>query len=319
MKKILNKIKELTNKVINYYKYIPNLIRHLIILSIAILSIFYPIILLVVAILLIFVFLFIYFKNKQFLRYAIGNGIIYGGRGKGKGLMLNYRIRKDTSKPFCNVPYANAELLDKPAEYLNSIAPLTVEDFIHGDIDFIPKLEKFEKRNIFIDDINTIAPNWADNVLKKKYPSLGPLLAINRHLYDAYMIVTTQDRERPYKLLRELQSDFSMKAVQTYGKDKGRDKSHLWNCIPILNHFIAVKYIYHEIPKSQDMLPFNAKGVINETLKHGYLSSGQATKEVYEATYGKIFYGYVIQLKKYISYDTRYFHKVVYGREAPTD
>src|SRR5690554_6129921 len=119
MKKILNKIKELTKKVIDYYKYLPNVIRHLIILSIAILSIFYPIILPVIAIILILVFLFIYFKNKQFVSYATGNGIIYGGRGKGKGLMLNYRIRKDKTKPFCNVPYANSELLDKPAEYLN--------------------------------------------------------------------------------------------------------------------------------------------------------------------------------------------------------
>lgn len=319
MKKMLNKIKELTKKVINYYKYIPNLIRHLIILTIAILSVFYPIILLVVAIILIFAFLFIYFKNKQFLRYAVGNGIIYGGRGKGKGLMLNYRIRKDNTKPYCNVPYANSELLEEPIEYLNSIQPLTIESFITGDIEPIKKLEKFEKRNIYLDDVNIYLPNWADSMLKKTYQSMPPMIAINRHLYDAFMIITTQDRERPYKLLKELQSDFSMRAVRVYGKDKGADKSHLWQCIPILNHFIAVKYIYHEVPKSQDMLPFEAKGVVNETLKHGYLSSGQATKEVYEATHGKIFAGYVIQLKKHISYDTRYFHSVVYGTKAPAD
>ncbi|MEM0173690.1 MAG: hypothetical protein QXI16_04195 [Sulfolobaceae archaeon] len=319
MKYILNKIKILGKKVIDYYKYIPNIIRHLIILFIVVFSILYPITLVFVGLVLLLVFLFIYFKNKQFLSYANGNGIIYGGRGKGKGLMLNYRIRKDKTFPFCNVPYDNSELLTEPIEYLNSIKPLTIDSFISGDIKHIPKLEKFEKRNIYLDDVNIYLPNWADSQLKKTYQSMPPMIAINRHLYDAFMIITTQDRERPYKLLKELQSDFSMKAIKTYGKDKGSDRSHFWQCIPILNHFIAVKYIYHEIPKSQDMLPFEAKGIVNETLKHGYLSSGQATKEVYEATNGKIFYGYVIQLKKHVSYDTRYFHKVVYGKEAPKD
>ena len=58
---------------------------------------------------------------------------------KGKGLLLNYRIYKDKTKPFCNVQYGNSELLTEPAEYLNSIDPLKVEDFINGTIKHIPK------------------------------------------------------------------------------------------------------------------------------------------------------------------------------------
>lgn len=314
-----NKIKNLFVKIKKYYSFWPNIVRHLLIVGLAVLAVFFPFTLLIWLFVLLLFALFVYFKNKQFLSYCQGNGIIYGGRGKGKGLMLNYRIRKDKTKPYCNVPYANSELLDKPIEYLNSIEPLTIEDFIAGDIKAIPKIEKFEKRNVYLDDVNIYLPNWADSMLKKTYQSMPPMIAINRHLYDAYMIITTQDRERPYKLLKELQSDFSMRAVKTYGRDKGSNKSYLWHCVPVLNYFIAVKYIYHEVPKSADMLPFEAKGVINETLKHGYLSSGQATKEVYEATHGKIFSGYVFQLRKHINYDTRYFHRIVYGVKAPTD
>ena len=51
-------------------------------------------------------------------------------------------------------------------------------------------------------------------------------------------------------------------------------------CIPV--NILYTKYIYHELPKAVDMLPFKAMGVTNE-LKTGYLTSGQAQKEVYEA------------------------------------
>lgn len=89
-----------------------------------------------------------------------------------------------------------------------------------------------------------------------------------------------------------------------------------WNCLPILNAFVYTKYIYHELAKSSDKLPFKAIGAINEGVKHGYLTSGQATKEVYEAENGVIRYGFTLQKKNKISYDTRYFHRVVYGKPA---
>ncbi|MEM0173880.1 MAG: hypothetical protein QXI16_05175 [Sulfolobaceae archaeon] len=304
-------MKKKLRKVLNYYRYIPNLIRHLIILIFAVLCVMFPLLIPILFLGVLLLVLYAYMKNKQFINQASGNGIIYGGRGKGKGLLLNYRIYKDKTKPFCNVQYGNSELLTEPAEYLNSIEPLKVDDFINGTIKHIPKIEKYEKRNIYLDDVNVYMPNWVDAMLKKKYDSMPPMLAINRHLYDAFMIITTQDRERPYKLLKELQSDFSIKAIKTYGW------GHLWNCLPVLNYFVYTKYIYHELPKAVDMLPFQAMGVTNELMKTGYLTSGQATKEVYEATNGVIKYGFVLQRKKIINYDTRYFHQVVYGRKAP--
>ena len=297
-------------------KYIYNLkiydyIRFFLIFVMIILGIIWPFLLLIYCIIIIGFVLFALISNMKLLNRARGNGIIYGGRGKGKGLLLNYIIRKDKTKPFCNVPYGGADLLPDISDYLNSISPLTIDNFINNDIEQITKNEKYEGRNVFIDDINVYLPNWSDSILKKRYPSLPSMLAINRHLYNAYCVITTQDRERPYKILKELQSDFSIKAIKTHGW------SFIWNCIPILHFFAYTKYIYHELPKSADLLPFSAKGLINETLKHGYLTSGQATKEVYDATNGIIRYGRVFQLKRNINYDTRYFHSIVFGNLAP--
>ncbi len=310
MKKLFDKIK---NKIVSRYKKKYNIVHDILVLGIGVLTVFFPWLLIIYIIGILIALVVAYFANSRFTKQATGNGIIYGGRGKGKGLLLNYRIRKDKSNPFCNVRYGNAELLDNPAEYLNSISPNDTNTFINGQVKIIEKNNKFEKRNVYIDDVNLIMPNWSDSELKKKYTSMPPLLAINRHLYDNFMIITTQDIERPWKILRELQGDFSIKAIKSFGF------GFLWNCIPILRYFAYTKYIYHELPKSSGMLPFKAVGAVNEVAKHGYLTSGQATKEVYEASNGVIKYGFVLQLKKYIDYDTRWFHEVVFGTKAPTD
>lgn len=303
MKKIFNNIKKRYNDK-------TNIIHDLLVIIMLVLSFIFPWLLIVLVIVMFVVLIMFLIFNNRFIKEAQGNGVIYGGRGKGKGLLLNFLIRKDRTKPFCNVEYKGAELLDDPSEYLESITPNTIENFINNEVVNVNKIEKFEGRNVYLDDVNVYMPNWADNLLKKHYESMPPMLAINRHLYNAHMVITTQDRERPYKILKELQTDFNIKAVKTRGF------GFIWQCIPFLRYFVYTKYIYHENAKAVDMLPFNSKAMINETIKHGYLTSGQATKETYEATNGIIRYGRVLQLKKHLGYDTRFFHQVVYGYKA---
>jgi len=277
-------------------------------------SLLYPIILVILGIGLLLFGIYAFIKNKKFESQAVGNGIIFGGRGKGKGLLLNKRINTDRNKKhFCNIPYNKKTELIDIKEYIDSIIPNTTENFINNNIQIVKKVEKFEKVNVYWDDVGVYAPNFMDNQLKKFYPSLSALLPINRHLYDAHMIITTQDINRPYKLLRELQADFAIKAINSYGF------GWLWNAIPLIRFFSTTKYIYYENNKSavNGLLPFQAKGVVNETLKHGLLTAGQATKEVYEAQHGNIRYGRIFQLKKNINYDTRYFHQVVFNEKAP--
>lgn len=356
MKKIFDFFK--TRKMYHYIRYI---LGSLFMIPLYWLNFWY--ILGILGVMLIFI-LINFISGLKLKKRANGNGMISGGRGSGKGQLLNKIILKDKTKPFVNIPYFttlcsydyvarhfieqisvlngfdkkdkfivdmsingpygigkiyvyeenmyyHCEMLESLAEYFNSIAPLTITNFIIGNFPAIKKLEKFEGRNVYVDDINTYMPNWADVLLKRHYESLPPFLAINRHAYNAYCMFTTQDHERPYKIIKELQTDFSIEMQVTYGY------GFWWNCIPILCHMVMNKYVYYELPKSVGMLPFKAVGAANEMIKGAYLTSGQATKEVYEATNGKIRYGSILQLKKKVQYDTRYFHRVLYGVGAP--
>lgn len=310
IKNYINDIKEMeTFQKIIYFS---------VIISYFIILISYFKITIIISILLtIFIIIFFTIKNNKFEKQSNGNGIIAGGRGKGKGLLLNKKINLDRNdKHYCNVPYNDRTEVINIKEYIDSIAPNTTDNFINNSVEVIKKIDKFEGRNIYWDDIAVYAPNYMDAQLKKYYPSLSALLPINRHLYNAYMIITVQDFNRPYKILRELQTDFGIKAIKTFGDYKDL----IFNSIPILRNFLFTKYIYYENLNSamNGLLPFDAKGIINETLKHGILTAGQATKEAYEATNGVIRYGWVSQRKNKVNYDTRYFHQLVYNETAET-
>ena len=71
--------------------------------------------------------------------------------------------------------------------------------------------------------------------------------------------------------------------------------------LPVIN--FVYKYIYHELPKAVDMLPFQAMGITNEIMKTGFWSS-------YKGSLQWIKYGFVQRKKKIINYDTRYFTMV---------
>lgn len=303
----------------DYLKYIKSLntfqkVMHFgVTLGLIVSCIIWPFILIIIILLLLFIGLYSIICNSRFTKEAVGNGIIYGGRGAGKGLLLNKRINTDSNKKhFTNIPYNKHSEIINVKEYIDSILPNTTEHFINNKVVIVDKISKYEGINIYWDDVGVYAPNFNDSLLKKEYPSLSALLPINRHTYNAHMIITVQDIERPYKILRELQTDFSIKAIKSHGWGQ------LWRSVPILALYSTTKYIYYENNNAAraGLLPFNAKNIIGETAKHGYLTAGQATKETYEATNGRIRYGRVIQLKKNINYDTRYFHKIVFGETA---
>lgn len=252
-------------------------------------------------------------NNNRFRADTNGNGIIYGGRGKGKGLLLQKKINS-YKKVFSNVPFGDNTEIINIKEYIQSIGNNTIMDAIEGTIEQVKKIEKFEGVNVFWDDLTVYAPNFMDRELKLAYPSLPLTLAINRHLYNSFMIITTQDRERPYKLLRELQTDFSVKALGTTGWGS------IWSSLPLLRHFVVVKYRYYEEVRASEagVLPFDAKGLTNRAVKHAWISAGQATKEQFEATHGKVYHGRAWIRKSEIKYDTRYFHELFFGVKSPT-
>lgn len=279
-----------------------------------ILSYLYNITALIVLIVWLVFHIFKALSNLKAHKYITGNGIVFGGRGKGKGLILQFKMLRE-KKAFCNVPYGENVSTDFTFdEYFNSIKPNTMQDIIKNEIKLVNKLDKYEGINIYADDMTVYTPNIMDNEIKKLYPSAPPMLAVNRHLYNHYFMLTVQDPERPVKFIKELQTDFSVKALQTIGWGK------LWSSIPVLRKYVLVKYRYYEEIKARDngVLPFNAKAILNETMKHGYLTSGQAQKEQFIAQNGKVFHGYIFIRKDKITYDTRHFHEKFFGEKSPT-
>lgn len=308
--RLLNFIKVLKAK--KWYQKLWFLIDIVIHIVFALLMFKYLIVRIIVFVFVAIILIWALWQNKRFDNATNGNGVIAGGRGSGKGMLLNKKINLDKNeKHFCNVSYNNKTELINIKDYIDSIKPITTFNFINNDIKTIQKNYKYEKTNVYWDDVAVYAPNYYDNELKRYYPSLSALLPINRHLYDAYMIITTQDFERPYKLLRELQTDFMVKAIKTSGW------SGLFNYLPFIRYFVFTKYIYYENKNSATagVLPFKAKGLLNESLKHGILTAGQSTKEVYQSQHGKIFYGWVSQMKRNVNYDTRIFHEKVFGNK----
>lgn len=247
-------------------------------------------------------------QNVRYIKTASNNGVIEGNRGKGKGILLQ-KLNNAYDKTFSNVPMGQNTEVINISEYINSIGNNTVLNTINGKIEVVKKLMKFEGVPVLWDDITVYAPNYLDNLLKQTFPSLGLLLAINRHLYNSFMVISVQNRERAYKLLRELQTDYTIRALNTYGFGK------LWNSVPLLRFFVVVKYRYYEEVKSADagVLPFKSIGALNKGVSSVYLTSGQATKDVYQAQHGLIYHGYVSIRKSKLYYNTRHFHEVFYG------
>lgn len=318
MKKLKNKIKEIKQKIkqsFNGFKWYNWSIYLFFWLALISLVWSYGYVVLIVLVLGLVVFkLFTLFNNNKFIVKSQGNGIIFGNRGAGKGLLFQFKINT-CKKAFCNVPYGDNTEIINIKEYIQSIGNNTILDTINNTVKVVPKIEKFEGVPVFWDDITVYAPNFLDNVLKKEYPSLPLTLAINRHLYNSYMVISVQAIDRPYKMIRELQTDFSIKAL------KNRGFGPIWSSIPFLRKYVCISYRYYEEQQTakNGLLPFKGAGVINESLKPLYLGAGQATKESFEASNGVIFNSRVWLKKKAIYYDTRYFHTLFYGKKAPNN
>lgn len=266
-----------------------------------------------ILIVLVLFWLVMVFQNRRFINSASANGAIVGNRGKGKGILIQ-KLSNSFPKVFSNVPMGNNTEVINISEYINSIGSNTILDTINDTVQRVNKILKFEGVPVIWDDITVYAPNFMDNVLKVNYPSLALVLAINRHLYNSFMVITVQNRERAYKLLRELQTDYTIKALRTFGFGK------LMNSLPLIRFFAFVKYRYYEEVKSADngVLPFKAIGAVNKVASPIYLTGGQATKEVFEAENGKVYHGYIGIRKSRLYYDTRYFHQLFYGVKAPS-
>lgn len=254
------------------------------------------IIVLVIFLIALFIFLIFFIKYKLMKRYIlknfeINNVLIYGKRGKGKGVLTQYIIKERKKEYYSNLNFGYKFLKEIVPADLN-VAPNTFENLINNNIVPIEKVFK-ENCDFYIDDVGNYLPSHMDSTLHKRYPSLPIFYSLSRHLYNSNVHGNAQTLIRIWKTLRE-QGDFYI------------------NCIGVVNlpFCLIVKFRTYEKYETANLnlLPMK-KAFLN---KHN-----KALYNQFVATHGEIKKGFFIISKRSIKYDTRAFHEKFFGVVAP--
>lgn len=267
------------------------------------------IILLIIALFLI-INLYVWFTNRRWAKLFLTNIFIFGGKGKGKDMLMQQGIyfNRKKSNFISNVDYGyNTQVLTNLNDVMN--IENTFNNLIENNIHIILKKIQFEGKVLVISDASVYFPSHEDTMLKKHYPSFPLFYALSRQLYNMPVVVNTQVNGRLWKSLREQVQDGYVEALGTYGFGL------IWSSIPILRNYVYVKQRFYEKEDSavRGLLPFKKVAFVNKGLDHIYLTAGGATKEMYEAENGLIRESITIIKKDKIVYDDREFHLKFFG------
>lgn len=249
----------------------------------------------VLVLLFCFFFLFKCLTASNFIKRVANeeNTIVYGTKGKGKTLLFSIMSRSCRYGWASNTDFKhNKGVIITPSDV--SCAPNTWENVLNGDIKPIDKKWILESKSIFLDDAGVFMPNFAEYMLKIKYPSLPISFALWRHFYNAPIHLNSQDLGRSWKLLREQQCSFI------------RVKSSFRF---LFFGFVKVVYYDRIAGATAEVDPYKA-GFGNKYAK--------AEKESFHATYGEVKSYTVPFITFHHRYDSRYFHKEFFGEKAPS-
>ena len=233
--------------------------------------------------------------SRSFLKSVKEDSLIICGRkGKGKTKLMSEMTRMDSKTGYLS----NIDFKHKNGSIIDikdiSLYPNTYKNFLDGEIIQIKKKEGFEGKPIYIDDAGVYLPNYADSELKKKYPSLPIAYALWRHGYNAPIHMNCQTFERPWKLLRE-QADGFILCRKT------------WK-FPLGFQFVSCTYYSKASSCEQELRPLNPL-LFNKFSKAGV--------QEYRATNGVIKNMLIFSPTWRNKYDSRVFHKKLFGYEAP--
>lgn len=236
------------------------------------------------------------YKGHKKLEHIAFNesSIEFGAKGSGKSL-ISCEIANICSKKYGYVSNTDFGGLYTHCEPIDiSVAPNTWENVMDGKIIPIKENPKFYNSPVILDDCAVYLPNWAEGKLKIKYGSMPLAFALWRHFYDCPIHLNTQAVSRSWKLLREQQECF----VLARGVIK-------------LPFFLVVKYRYYDNINSAEMKMKPYKASFGNKF-------AKAEKESFIAHNGIIKDYFFFVRKSKIKYDSRYFHKVFFGKDTPT-
>ena len=240
------------------------------------------------------VVLYKHFTTKSRIKKAFVDGsVMVSGRKRfGKDILFQTMINSRKEPYFSNISYGGEYTHIDMNELL--LGDNTYNNFINGNVKQIEKYEKLEGHDVYISDAGIYLPSQADSLLHKLYPSLPITYAVSGHIYNNGIHCNTQRLDRVWKALRE-QADYFVLMRK--------------RCLRLPFFFVLFTTEYTKYDSAlQELSPMKS------TLFNKY---SKAEKELYKAKHGFIKDGLIIVSKRSLHYDTRAFHKVIYGVEAP--
>lgn len=222
------------------------------------------------------------------------NVIVFGKKGTGKDLVFNKVINARKQQCYTNIPYSAkychlAEVRDFTVE------PNTYKDFLNGTLKTVEKTRS-ERMDFYISDGGIVLPSQYHGELDKRYPSLPIFYALSRHLTNSNIHINTQNLSRVWDKLRE-QADCYVRVERTV-----KVFGLLFTTFTLYDYYESAKQCLQPYP-------------------HGIFDSAfnTASFNEYVAMHGNIKRHIIVQRVKDVYYDTRYFHKVLYGVSAPSN
>lgn len=235
-----------------------------------------------------------HFINREVLdNFNNKNTIVVGPQGTGKDLLFQWVIYRNKKEYYSNLNYGyKLEKIIKPIQL--NLYPNTYKNFINGDITLIPK-EFEEDRHFFISDAGLYFPSHMDTQLKTLYPSLPVFYPLTRQMFNSHVHMNVQAFNRLWIVIRE-QGDYFIKCISS--------KRFLFR-------WMKVKFYTYDKKESLELGLRPIKKRLNKDSKVNY--------DDYVAKNGEI-HQYSIYIKiKDIKYDTRAFHKKIFGVVAPSE
>ena len=252
------------------------------------------IILLIAVAIFLLVVLFKHFTTKKRIKTAfeVGSVMVSGRKRFGKDVLFQTMINSRNEPYFANIDYGGDYHHIEMKDLL--LGDNDYKSFIDGEVTQCEKIDKLEGHDIYISDGGVYLPSQMDSYLHKIYPSFPITYALSGHMYNNGIHVNTQRLDRVWKALRE-QADYFVRMRKRCLK------------LPFVIVLFTTEYDKYE-SAVQELSPMKS------TLFNKY---SKAEKELYKAQHGFIKDGLIIVSKRSLKYDTRAFHKVIFGEEAP--
>lgn len=232
--------------------------------------------------------------------FRAGNVVCAGHKGAGKDLLFWWvaSTREKDGEPHAgNIRYTAKTRVKPIKDY--SLRHNTIENFISGDFNKEDKTFR-EKEDYYISDVGTSLPGWCHNQLEKKYPTFPIVYALSRQLADFNIHCNEQEFGRVWDKLRGQAQTYIWveKSKVAFGRAKltGVVYSRYQTAIDAIQPFYVRTNVLG-IKNKQDLQyaqQFNAKyGLVKRFTISFKIGKGKNM------------------------YDTRDFHKKLYGYPAP--